>query len=417
VKEPNRIRTSDYGSLIVDRAGTVLGFDRQLEILTGWPAIEVVGRSKNLLRPTRGDESDPTTMRTIPLYEGEVPIVTRPQTVELALHCLDGRRLEVEALVSRIADRGEHVLVTLLRVLSRSAETYSGRALDVWDPLTGLPNRDAFLSRLADAFWQASATARPLALILADVDHLRDVNDRLGRSVGDEVLQKLAGILRVAAQDEYRIGRLEDDDFGILLPDAGRGDARQFAAGLRSTVERHRFVSQDNDQSVRVTLSLGAASFPADCESEMDLVDRARDALNEARSMGRNRVWCYLRRPRVPLEVPVFFDGSVPVFVGYTRDMSPSGLFVQTASPVDIGMRCALTFPIPGRDNKVHVIGRVVRTVPPNVSPENRELRVPGMGVEFERFGGTGDRHAIDSYLHGREATSLRPENGTLSLG
>jgi hypothetical protein len=71
---------------------------------------------------------------------------------------------------------------------------------------------------------------------------------------------------------------------------------------------------------------------------------------------------------------------------------------------------------LPGHDGKVHVIGRVVRTVPPETSREVQELRIPGMGVEFERFGGHSDRRAIESYLHANEATTLRPENGMLSV-
>ena len=132
--------------------------------------------------------------------------------------------------------------------------------------------------------------------------------------------------------------------------------------------------------------------------------------------MGRNRVWCYLRRPRVPVEVPVFFDGAESLLIGYTRDLSPSGIFVQTSAPVDIGMRCALAFPLPGLEGKVHVIGRVVRTVPSEQAHEEVELRIPGMGMEFERFGGSHDRRTIDTFLHHNETASLRPENGPLSF-
>ena len=132
--------------------------------------------------------------------------------------------------------------------------------------------------------------------------------------------------------------------------------------------------------------------------------------------MGRNRVWCYLRRPRVPVQVPVFFEGAESLLVGYTRDLSPSGVFVQTSAPIDIGMRCALAFPLPGCEGKVHVIGRIVRTVPPDTADEYREVRIPGMGVEFERFGGISDRHAIERFLHKNESSTLRPEDGTLSV-
>jgi Tfp pilus assembly protein PilZ len=131
--------------------------------------------------------------------------------------------------------------------------------------------------------------------------------------------------------------------------------------------------------------------------------------------MGGNRVWCYLRRPRVPLEVPVFFDGADPLLIGYMRDLSPSGIFVQTSTPIEVGMRCALAFPLPGLQGKVHVIGRVVRMVPTARAPEQTEDSIPGIGVEFERFGGSTDRRAIESFLHRHESKSRRPEPGPLS--
>ena len=183
-------------------------------------------------------------------------------------------------------------------------------------------------------------------------------------------------------------------------------------------MERYRFFPEETTRATpQVTVSIGAASFPADADSDSELFDRSLEALDEARSMGRNRVWCYLRRPRVPLEVPVYFDGSDPLLVGYARDLSPSGIFIQTASTIDIGMRCALAFPIPGREGRVHVIGRVVRTVPPAGDDYLQdEGRVPGIGIEFERFGGRGDRRAIDAYVHAHETFTRRPENGMLSV-
>jgi len=404
MKEFNRVRRAECGSLIVDRRGTILGFDQALEELTGWPAIDVVGRNKQL-------------SRSVALYDGEIPMLENRRSLELNLHCRDGRTLEVEAIASHMAGPGDRMLVTILRVLALSTLDAVGDDQDRNDPLTTLPDAEAFAVRLATEFSAATTSAKPLALVLADIDHLREVNDRLGHLAGDEVLQRVAGILRARVDDEAMLGRLGDDDFAILLPGSGRGEARQLAAGIRSAVENYQFFqNEDEENRTKVTLSLGSASFPADAERASDLMDRARDALNEARSMGRNRVWCYLRRPRVPLEVPVFFEGAEALLVGYTRDLSPSGIFVQTSVPIEIGMRCALAFALPGRDSKVHVIGRVVRSVPPEVSPESQLTRIPGMGVEFERFGGSTDRHAIEAYLHSHESTSLRPENGILSV-
>jgi Tfp pilus assembly protein PilZ len=110
----------------------------------------------------------------------------------------------------------------------------------------------------------------------------------------------------------------------------------------------------------------------------------------------------------------VYFDGERPLLLGFMRDLSPSGFFVETPVPIEIGMRCALSFPLPAVQGNVHVIGRVVRAVPPEATA-GAELRAPGMGIEFERFG-PEDRRAIDGFLHANEGSTLRPENGTLSF-
>lgn len=407
---PRRSRTGGVlaASFILDARGTILGFDEGMEALTGWPAIRVVGQDKDRIR-------DGADRPGHPLYDGNVEIPATSTTVILRLHGRDGGTLQAEALARRLAGPGERVQVTILRILARSAR--GERAADERiDPLTGLLRGRPFGDAVRDEIERARDSARPVGLIVVDVDHLRHVNDEHGRSAGDEVLRKLADLVRVIAGDDARLGRLGDDDLAILLPDAGRGEARQVAAALRSNVERFRFAA-DDATPVRVTLSIGAASYPADAADADELVERSREALDEARRLGRNRVWCYLRRPRVPVEVPVYFDGTEGLLVGYTRDLSPSGVFVQTSVPIDIGMRCAFSFPLPGRDSKVHVVGRVVRAVPPDMSPTTTPVtRIPGMGVEFERFGGPEDQRAIETFLHRREDTSLRPERGDLSI-
>ena len=90
-------------------------------------------------------------------------------------------------------------------------------------------------------------------------------------------------------------------------------------------------------------------------------------------------------------------------------------MFVQTGGGIEVGMRCALTFPLPGLDGRVHAVGRVVRAVRPALDDESG-VRVPGIGLEFERFGGTDDRRAIETYVHGNETATWRPERGPLSI-
>lgn len=404
-------RDSIGGSFIIDDKGIILGFDQMMETLTGWPAMDVVGHSKEIhLDP--GGARGPGLV-SVSLFDGDLKCSASREQRSMVFNCRDGGRIEVEIVAEPLAGPGKRTMVRTLRVLSSTAPAPSDATRDGRDPLTLLPDTDCFRRQLTTVFDAAVSTGKPFAMIHLDIDQLREINDLHGREAGDDVLRRMAGILRVAIGNENRICRLGDDDFAVLLPDAGRGEARRIASGIRTTVAGYRF---HDSEEIEITVSLGAASFPADAETGTLLMTRAREALDEARNMGRNRVWCYLRRPRVPLEVPVYFDGAESQLVGYTRDLSPSGIFVQTSMPLDIGMRCAFAFPLPGSDRKVHVIGRVVRSVPTEISEEHHEVRIPGMGVEFERFGGPGDRHSISEYLHRHENETLRPETGILSI-
>ncbi|HUC44297.1 MAG TPA: diguanylate cyclase [Candidatus Sulfotelmatobacter sp.] len=388
LREVREGRGFDTGSFLVDRDGAIVGFDSGMERLTGWTAAEVVRRAS----------SSPV------LAQGPLP-PGRRDSVDLTLKTKDGALLEVEASVARPDPVSDHAIVSVLRVIARAEDEIepppAGR-----DTLTGLESRATFTGRLETELRAASGTGRPVAVVLADVDRLRAVADLHGPTAATRVLVKLGGILRAGVRDEDVVARFEDDDFGILFPGLGRGTARQIAARLRSTVERFRFKSKHaDDEGVGITLSLGAASYPADADNVHDLLARAKEALDEARALGRNRVWCYTRRPRVPLRTPVFLDGTSPHLLGYSQDLSPSGLFVATSSVIDVGMRCALSFPLPTAQGKVHVIGRVVRTVAAG-DPRAEETRGPGVGVEFEKFG-PEDRRAIDAFLFHSEAAAL----------
>ena len=130
----------------------------------------------------------------------------------------------------------------MVRVIARNQ---GGRVAPAagYDPLTGLATRESFIERLGVEMREAGANGRPLALVVADVDHLRKVADTRGREAAATVLRKLAGILRATVREDDLVARFADDDFAVILNGLGRGSARQVAARLRSTIERFRFTS------------------------------------------------------------------------------------------------------------------------------------------------------------------------------
>lgn len=396
---------SGHGAFIVDGRGIVLGLDARTEALTGWSASDVVGKHKDLGgQPASGAKSlgspPPSSF-----YEGSIPVPFDSDSFGLRLFRRDGRVLDVEALATRLAGAGERVGVNIVRIVSVSQRSGEPAVTETQDALTGLLNQPTFLERLGAVLDRSAAGGSPLALILADVDHMRRVNDQAGRKSGDEALCNLASMLRAETNKEDLLARLGDDDFAIALRDAGSREARETAGRLRATAGRFPFFgSRFGKDPIRLTLSFGAAAYPADAENATDLLDRAREALRQARAHGRDRVWCYARRPRTMLRAPVYLDGSEPLLVGIAKDLSPSGIFVQTPAPLRAGMRCALSFPLPGWEGNVHVIGRVVRAVPPRPIESAAGGPLSGMAIEFERFS-PGDQVAVENFLHANETS------------
>ncbi len=154
------------------------------------------------------------------------------------------------------------------------------------DALTGLGNRRAFDEALAVELARARRTARPLSLVMIDVDHFKMFNDRHGHLAGDEALAEVARVLSETARAEDRSCRVGGEEFALLLPGADEASAGDIAERLRRAVEAHpgRFDP--------VTVSLGVAAWDAQRHGDDGAGLRAAaDArLYAAKSGGRNRV-------------------------------------------------------------------------------------------------------------------------------
>jgi diguanylate cyclase (GGDEF)-like protein len=142
------------------------------------------------------------------------------------------------------------------------------------DPLTGCLNRRGFEERLGAELTHATRTARPLALLLLDLDDFKLVNDTHGHSVGDDLLCWTVETMRSVVRPSDAIGRLGGDEFAVILPEAGQADALATAARVREVLH------------ARSPASMGVAAFPADGAGVEELVRRA-DAALYAQKHGR----------------------------------------------------------------------------------------------------------------------------------
>lgn len=171
--------------------------------------------------------------------------------------------------------------VTLAMVKERAEAFY--RAASLTDPLTQIGNRRAFTQAAQRLLEQGQRSARPLSLLLADLDNFKQVNDQLGHPVGDWVLQQFAQVLQAHAGPEAVFGRIGGEEFACLLPgDAQR--ARELAEGVRRA-----FATQVREQG-ELSVSIGIASAPPAGLDLSRLLSLADVALYQAKRGGRDRV-------------------------------------------------------------------------------------------------------------------------------
>jgi diguanylate cyclase (GGDEF)-like protein len=154
------------------------------------------------------------------------------------------------------------------------------------DGLTGLPNQRAVADSLKRTFAQASTTRSPLALLLLDLDHFKQINDQRGHAVGDQVLANVGAVLRSALRSRDFAGRNGGEEFAILLPDTEVPAALEIAERVRAAVAEISLPGSD----VSVTVSIGVSGFPEHA-STLDRLERLADAaLYLAKRHGRNRI-------------------------------------------------------------------------------------------------------------------------------
>jgi diguanylate cyclase (GGDEF)-like protein len=165
------------------------------------------------------------------------------------------------------------VLGRVLQRLREQAQT---------DALTGLANRRALQSHHAELHQRAQRAGHGYALLMADIDHFKQVNDRFGHAAGDEVLRRVAVQLREALRVGDVVGRWGGEEFCLLLPRVGLADAQALAERI---VQR---VGASGEP--RVTLSIGVAVAAAAAEAPQAVLARADAALYEAKVRGRNQV-------------------------------------------------------------------------------------------------------------------------------
>ncbi len=180
------------------------------------------------------------------------------------------------------------ILGFIAKTIALDIENVRLRRVSVTDPLTGAYNREFLQQRLPVEIESAARRGSSLSVAMIDVDHFKNVNDRYGHDVGDQVLTEIAHRLRSAIRKRDILVRYGGEEFLAVLPDADLVRAREVGERMRQTLQRSAIEVADGTE-LEVRISVGVAEHDEFSEVAT-LIRRADTALYTAKGRGRNRV-------------------------------------------------------------------------------------------------------------------------------
>ncbi len=208
----------------------------------------------------------------------------RIEALELGAHDAVPMSVSDAELISRArrAQNAARTRIALEQDVSRLRE------LSVTDGLTQLFNHHAFQERLREEFRRSQRYDDPVALILLDLDHFKQINDQFGHQVGDAVLRGLSEVLKQAVRETDFLARYGGEEFAVLLPHTHLAGALTVAERISHDIHRMQLSSLKH---LRVTASFGISCFPTrSISSPEQLLKTADDAMYRAKNEGRNKI-------------------------------------------------------------------------------------------------------------------------------
>ncbi|WP_417070386.1 EAL and GGDEF domain-containing protein [Niveibacterium terrae] len=277
-------QSTHEGVLITDTQGAILSVNRAFSDITGYGADEMVGQSVSLLASGR---HEPDFFRNIlkevvahGLWRGEM--WSRRKSGEIypqltTVSAVTGERGEVIRVVAVMTD------ISQIKATEARLEHMAHH-----DPLTGLPNRSLLFATVERAIGFARREGRPLALLMLDLDHFKDINDSFGHRAGDELLKSVSTLIRTRLRESDLLCRLGGDEFAVLLPALTHAEeaalvAEDLIAALDCAIEIGA------STPLRVSCSIGIVTFPEQGSAPDELLQHADAAMYRAKRAGRNQ--------------------------------------------------------------------------------------------------------------------------------
>ncbi len=277
---------SKEGIMVSDADGNIVSVNHGFTEITGYSQQEVLGKNPALLASGRHDRGFFAAMwesvLTLGSWQGEVWNRRKSGVIYpawLTITCMRNEAGEVSNYIGIFSDISE-----------RKMAEERIQHLAHYDALTDLPNRVLFRDRLEQAIIKSQRSNEKLAVIFLDLDRFKQINDTLGHSVGDRLLQVVATRLLECVRGQDTVSRQGGDEFLVMLPGATPEGAAMVAQKMLMALAAPCLI---DGHDLRVTPSIGISMYPEDAKDIDALVKLADVAMYHAKDLGRNNYQFY----------------------------------------------------------------------------------------------------------------------------
>jgi diguanylate cyclase (GGDEF)-like protein len=273
--------------LISDAAGFVRHLNEPAELLTGWPCQEAIGRSTDEVFQT----IDSISRQAVgdPLATAAVDKKYVPLCANCVLVQRHGFEVAIEGSAAYTRDRVGNIngsIFVFNDISAARAKSLELSHLAQHDFLTDLPNRVLLNDRITQAISFAARYSKQLAVMFVDLDGFKSINDSLGHSSGDKLLQLVAGRLVACVRRSDTVSRLGGDEFVVLLYQVEHAeDAAFISKKILSSLAEPFSVEQ---KQLDISASIGVSTYPGDGQDAETLIHKADTAMYAAKKLGRN---------------------------------------------------------------------------------------------------------------------------------